>query len=172
MDRVILDRRGDLVLTTVNDWAVQDLASHMRQADRDEVWASHRATPLEALTRSVQRSGGICWSVERPNRVVAIFGCAVVSLLGETGTPWLLGSDEIADIRITFLRYSKRIVANLSRSFALLENWIDVRNTLHLDWARWVGFKVDPPAPYGIDRLPFCRITMKRGEDACAFRRS
>ena len=171
MDRRILDRRGEVVLATVTPWAVQDLATHLRQADIDEIWASHRATPLEALQRSVGRSEGSCWSVERPGRVLALFGCSVVSLIGNSGTPWMLGSDEIAQIKVTFLRYSRRIVSAFMERFDYLENWIDARNTLHLEWARWVGFRVDPPAPYGIDRMPFCRITMKRGEDACAFRR-
>lgn len=143
----------------------------MRRADREEVWASHRMTPEEALRFSVGRSGEHAWAVERGGRIVTLFGCAPMSLVGSSGTPWLLGSDEIQDIRLTFLKYSRPIVRQLSARFALLENWIDARNTLHLDWARWTGFRVEEPEPYGVYRQPFCRIVMKRGEDPCAYRK-
>ena len=52
-----------------------------------------------------------------------------------------MGSDAIKSIRFVFLRHSKTWLKQLFTGFELLGNFVDARNTLHIEWLRWLGFR-------------------------------
>lgn len=49
----------------------------------------------------------------------------------------------------------------LAAPFALLTNYVDARNAVSIRWLRWLGFEIEPAAPFGIHGLPFHRFSMR-----------
>ncbi len=163
MARVVYAESAGVILTDVEAWHVEDLAPRMRAADRLEIWASNHLLPHEGLLRSVERSQEK-WAVERGGRCVCVFGVVPMVLLSGKGSPWLLGSDELHDIRIPFLRHSRPIVDRLLQRYEVLTNWVHADNALSLAWLRWLKFEIGEARPYGVEGLPFHPVTRKRGE--------
>jgi hypothetical protein len=125
---------------------VDRIAANMRADDRREVWASDRRTPGEALRLSlgmsqmawtclVRGEPAFMWGVSRPG-----------SILSVTGVPWLLGTDEIVDVRREFLRQSRGFVDLMQAPFERLENYVHADNRLSRRWLKWCGFTLDPEA--------------------------
>lgn len=136
---------------------VADLAPRLRAADRAEVWASHRATPFEALDCSVRWSddarAGLVDGV-----VMCLWGVVPLSLIGRVGSPWMLASDDLERHPRLFLRRCRDVVAEMQAPYRLLTNHVDARNRLSIRWLRWLGFEIGPAEPWGFDRLPFHRF--------------
>jgi len=138
------------------------MAPRMREADRQEVWATSMSTPLDALERSLARSrrahAGLADGV-----VVCLFGVAPVTVMGDVGMPWLLGSEELPRYAVPFLRRNRPYVAAMSRDYRVLTNYVDARNALSIRWLRWLGFAIMSTEPYGALKLPFHRFEMRQG---------
>lgn len=134
--------------------ALVHVAANMRGADRAEVWAAGHRTPREALERAVDLST-LAWVGYGDGEPAAAWGVAPASLLGETGIPWLLGTDAIERHPAAFLRRCRGLLADMSRDFLVLRNLVDLRNRTSIRWLKWLGFTLEPPVPHGPDRLPF-----------------
>jgi len=140
---------------------IEELATTMRQVDRDEVWAANHSTPLRALTNGVSLT-------EEPftglvdGKVVCIFGVSTMSFLSEDGTPWLLGSDLIEENKHVFLRMNRVYTREIKKRYKSLSNYIDVRNTKTLVWLKWLGFTIHDPAPHGPDNMLFRKFEFRR----------
>jgi hypothetical protein len=72
----------------------------------------------------------------------AMFG---VTTGGSDATVWLLGTDEITRFPMIFLRQSRAWIEHLvvpvrNSGFRGIGNWVDMRNTKHVNWLMWVGF--------------------------------
>jgi hypothetical protein len=61
---------------------------------------------------------------------------------------------------VPVLRYSQRYLALARAPFARLSNYVDARNHISRRWLAWLGFTLEPPAPYGVARLPFHKFHM------------
>lgn len=163
MARVVHAESAGVVLTDVEAWHIEDLAPRMRAADRLEIWAANHSLPYEGLMTAVSRSREK-WAVEKAGRCVCIFGVVPTVILTGRGSPWLLGSDELHDIRIPFLRHSGPIIERLLERYETLNNWVHEGNALSLAWLRWLKFEIGEARPYGVEGLPFHPVTRKRGE--------
>ena len=144
----------EVTIRPVTRDALAHLAKHMRPADRQEVWAAGHRTPREALNRAVDLSRR-AWLGYADGVPAAAWGVAPASLLGETGVPWLLGTEAIERHPVAFLRRCRGMLDDLSRDFLVLRNLVDTRNRSSIRWLGWLGFAIDPPIPHGPDRLPF-----------------
>ncbi len=123
------------------------IAEHMREADRREVWASHRHTPLEALEFALQRSE-LAWTCMVDGLPSFMWGAARTgAVLGCTGAPWLLGTPAIVKVRHDFLRYCPHFVAAMQSAFPCLENYVHAENTLSIRWLKHLGFMVNEDMP-------------------------
>lgn len=147
----------DVVIRPATAADVADLAPRMRQADRNEVWASHRNLPDEALARSLRHSTH-AWAGLADGRLVCLWGVCPASLISRVGVPWLLGSDEVETHQVAFLRRSRPALAEMLETYTVLTNWVDARNRVSMRWLRWLGFTLFPAQPFGPDRLPFHRF--------------
>lgn len=136
---------------------VADLAPRLRQADRDEVWASFRSKPEAALSKSFRLSSH-AWAGLADEKLVCMWGVCPASLLNRIGVPWLLGSDEVETHQVAFLRRSRPALAEMLETYTVLTNWVDARNRVSMRWLRWLGFTLYPAQPFGPDRLPFHRF--------------
>lgn len=149
------------------------MCGRMRAADVAEVRASIGVGPDEALRRSLAFSSH-AWAGLVDGEVACLFGVGMTSLIGGVGAPWLLGTDLIARHGTAFLRRNRPHVAFMLSLYPKLENWVDARNGLAIEWLRWLGFSIMPAEPYGPFGLPFHRFEMqihRHGRDLTARRR-
>ena len=135
------------------------LQGRLRKSDLQEIEASTGRDPDKSLERA-WRVSELCWAGLIDGRVVALFGVARLSVLSETGSPWLLGSEEMESAAIEVGRRSRQYVREMKRHFVHLENFIDARQETSIRWLKWCGFTIDPAAPWGVLRLPFHRFWM------------
>jgi hypothetical protein len=84
-----------------------------------------------------------------------------VTQTANCGYPWLLGSAEVERIPVTFLRASRHYVDHFLKLCAGLENYVDARNTLSIQWLKWLGFMIEDPQPFGVEQRLFHRFHRK-----------
>ena len=130
------------------------LAPVTREADRQEVWASSRSTPEQALVKGLAVSSR-AWTVFFNGEVAAMWGVSPAAILSSTGVPWLLSSPAVDRHPVTFLRGSRALVDDLHDGYPVLRNYVDARYERCIRWLRWLGFAVEPAVPVGPARLPF-----------------
>jgi uncharacterized protein YceK len=135
-----------------------ELAMTMRQADVDEVRASHGHGPMRALLRSLEVSNE-AWTAETEDgRIVAMFGVAVVNVLTGCGSVWALTSDAVGAHPKEFYKGSRGVVKQLLTRYSVLTNAISTKNVRALRWAHRIGFKIGEAEPIGIAGQLFHRI--------------
>lgn len=126
----------------------------LRQADRIEVAATTVLPPVEALRQSIAHSPRYCKAGFADGELACIFGVGS-GLLSTSGCPWLLGSDLIARHPAAFIRRCGPYLDAMTQGFGYLENWVHADNRIAIRWLRWLGFTLDPAAPWGIKGEPF-----------------
>lgn len=135
------------------------LTLELRRADRDEVEAMSGRNPRAVLVESVEKSAK-AWAGLADGRLVCLFGVVPLTLIGITGTPWLLGSPEVCAFSRQFLRRNRAYVAEMLADFPRLANAVDARNAVSIRWLRWLGFQMGEPAIMGVARVPFIPFEM------------
>jgi hypothetical protein len=143
---------------------VKEVADYMRQADRDEVYATNHHKPHTALRISVNctpepKAGTV------DGRAMCIFGIGQSSLLSNDGSPWLLGHEELPKHARAFLRMSFGWMKEERLKYSKLVNYVDARNVHSIKWIRWLGFELEAAKPFGIDKVPFHRFSWVRPEE-------
>jgi len=118
------------------------LSPRLRDADQREL-AAASSRPEEALSNGLHDSL-ICKTIcNDQGEPVAMYGVAPgpEPLIGH---PWLLGSDKLVDVSLTFLRESSGAVKSLHEAgpFPLLLNYAASFNKLHISWLLWCGFSL------------------------------
>lgn len=139
---------------------ILELAPRVRQADADEMRASHGLNPMEGLTQSLALSTH-AWAGKLDGRVVCVFGVAPATVLTGDGMPWFVASDDIARHQILFLRFCKPVVHEMLRMYPRLFNWVDARNRKAIRWLKWLGFELHPAKPWGYTQMPFHKFEMR-----------
>lgn len=135
------------------------VADNMRQADRDEVYASHGYQPVDALIQSVKYSdfNSVACIAGRP---VAIFGLMRRGLLSNKGIPWLLGTNEMFRYKREVVTASRVIVDSMIDICPELENYVHTKNIRSVRLLKYLGFKLDEPTPFGHQNELFNRFHM------------
>ena len=145
------------------DSHVDAIVGNLRKADRDEVMSATGKDPdialIDAWKTSVFR-----WAILLDGIVIGVFGVSETSVK-DIGVPWLLGTDKMKEIKISFVRQCKIYIDSMLDRFDRLINYVDARNTDSIKWLRWCGFHVFEPLPYGVDGDLFCMFFKKRGLD-------
>lgn len=127
--------------------------AHMRQADVDEVYATVGTGPVHALAGVEKQED--CYIGKWDEEPVAVMGVVPRSLITGGGTIWMLGTDGINRHKIAFLKHGRRWVESMLQKYGELSNYVDARNTVSINWLKWLGFKIEDPQPYGVKQLPF-----------------
>jgi len=131
---------------------VFELAAKMRQADVREVRASNDLSPVEALQRGFE--AGTPQSIIHKGELIGMFGCAHVNEL--IGSPWMLGSDKIPEIKRDLLTQSVEWVKEANQQYPLLINYVDARNKVSIRWLKHLGFTFVQHMPtFGAGGIPF-----------------
>lgn len=131
---------------------IRTVARRMRKADRDEVFASSRKSPRQALDYSLTKSAE-AWTILVNGRAEVMFGVGDINILAGVGAPWLLGTDEFEKHTIAILRGSVKWTRQLLRRYSVLRNFVDARNEASLKYLRWLGFTIFDPVDMGGQRF-------------------
>ena len=138
-------------LSTLED--IKYLAPRLRTSDKKEILASVGLTPYEAMMIGYLENVIVFTIVNKYNEPVAIFG---INDVGQNvGAIWLLATDKLKDIQYSFLRENKKVIDFLNTKYKILWNFVDCRNSLHIKWLKWCGFKFINKQNYGVLNKPF-----------------
>lgn len=124
------------------------IAANMRQDDAMECRARGHE-PRESLVAGYAISSIALTVSLHDGTPIAMFG--VVNSGVDVGACWLLGTPAIEKHRIEFLRNSRKWIDVLHAQYPTLWSWVDVRNSLHLRWLKWLGFEQSGSANIGVN---------------------
>jgi len=141
-------------LTSLED--LKYLAPRLRYEDKREILASVGMIPLDALLFSYSNSDLVFTIVSPKDEPVAIFG--VGKLENGVGGVWLLATDNLKDIKFAFLKENKKVINFLNTKYKILWNFVDCRNSLHIKWLKWCGFKFINKQKRGVLNKPFYEV--------------
>jgi hypothetical protein len=136
------------------------IAGNIREADKDELWASACLSPESALWKSLG-SSAVAWTGLYDSIPVCMFGVASGSDLAGVGIPWMIGTNDLDRLAFAFLRRNKSKVQEMLDIFPRLMNYVDERNVRAIRWLAWLGFKIGEPVPYGPYQMPFRPFEME-----------
>lgn len=157
---------GKIKVRKANKEDARYIAQHMRQCDKDEVWASDHKTPDEAMREGLQNSIFAC-TVE--NGVpIAMFGICPFDITGDKASVWLLATDDLDKIKVRFALNSRKFIDTMLEYYPKLENYVDARNTKSINWLKFCGAKIDDPVPFGAEKKPFHHFEFTRSNITCA----
>lgn len=143
---------------------IDKMKGKLREADILEIQATSGKSADEALQYGLERSD-FCFVLAVDGNPIAAFGVAPMSVLGKTGIPWLLATDELPRFTRQVVMYSRPIIQMMLDRYEMLTNWSDERNTLARRWLKWCGFVFDvAPQEYGVERRMFTQFFMERGK--------
>ena len=141
---------------------VQELAANMRLADVREI----RSTTLnmdsieQLVAFNVGASTAAFTALTDDGSVMAMGGVAPAG--DGTGSVWLHGTDLMDSHRISLGRASPALVDLLHAHYSILTNWADTRNTAHINWLRWTGFRfLRTSKTFAHDGTPFVEFFRK-----------
>ena len=89
---------------------------------------------------------------------IGMFGVSSPSILANIGTPWLLGTDEMLNIRHQFIRESMQYLDHMFALYPRLVNFIHIDNVASLRWLTWMGFDFDGPIKAGPEAAEFFKF--------------
>lgn len=135
------------------------IASNARAADVVEL-AALGTDPETAMYKGLTVSTHV-WTGLVDGAPVCMFGVAPRSVVTGRGCPWMVGSSLLDRYAVTFIRRCGAQVQMMRDSYNLLENHVDARNELAIRWLMWLGFTIEPAAPYGVNGEPFHRFLME-----------
>lgn len=158
--RLFYDKNDVIVRDSVKA-DVLPMAKNLRQADIDEIWASHHLLPLEAMMKSYD-SSLTCLSACINEEPFAMFGCTPENFISSKGLIWMLATNRIAEVKSEFYKYSRFFVDILLEDYPLLYNYVDARNTRSIIWLKRIGAEIKEAKPHGMDGLPFHYFSFTR----------
>lgn len=136
---------------------IAKVAADIRPEDADEILASSGLGALQGLEACFLGSTEVFAVREAGSGLpVALFGYVTETWDTRVGRVWMLGTNRLALNRWTFLKGSRLWCDYIQTKHDLLYNLIDQRNTVHIKWLNWLGFKFVRVIPeHGYLNLPF-----------------
>jgi len=129
------------------------LSKNLRQEDINECKAHSNLEPKTALLNGVKYSH-LPLTIFNKDKPVFISG--VVPQANNVGMIWLLSSPELEKMSITFLRNCKKVLECFHTTFPVVFNYVDARNTLHINWLKWMGFTfINVYEKFGYEKIKF-----------------
>lgn len=132
------------------------LAPRLREPDRLEIWASGGNRPAQSLRKSLALSL-FARTAFIDGEAAAMFGVRVV---GDVAIPWLLTTDTVDRHPLEFYRAAKLIAAALRARFPRMLQMVDARHPAALSFVERLGFEVGAAEPFGLEQLPFHRVSI------------
>ncbi len=150
-----MDNKIKIISSTLDD--VFSLENHLRLADINEVKALG-STPRKSLLMGYIYSDE-CLSVWKDNKVIGMFGVSSFELPKGFATIWFLGSKEMTDIPVTFVKEGIKYTKEKLLKYDILLNYVDARNTDSLKWLRAIGMTLSSKTSFnGYDFIQFYKV--------------
>ena len=127
-------------------------SEHLRKEDIQEIQAVTGLPPLLSLLTGLKMSSVPLVICNPDCKPVAMLGVVPNGLIGFI---WMVGTDDLKKISISFLRNSKDVCDVLKGKHQILHNYVDKRNKLHINWLKWMGFSIINEVNYGIENRKF-----------------
>jgi hypothetical protein len=129
----------------------------MRPEDVAEVYANSGLSPLVALTISFANSAQCYTIVNDRDEVCGMYGVVNDTLEPiKVGLVWMLASPKLFEGKRQFIKECRTYIDKLQEDYDLLYNYVDERNTVHIRWIEWSGFKIIKRHPeHGVQQIPF-----------------
>ena len=129
------------------------LSEHLRKEDIQEIKAvMGNVPPLLSLLIGHKLSAVPLVICDAESKPVAMLGVVPNGLIGFI---WMVGTDDLKKISLSFLRNSKDVCDVLKGKHQILHNYVDKRNKLHINWLKWMGFSIINEVNYGIENRKF-----------------
>jgi hypothetical protein len=129
---------------------IESIAADMRQADAEEVWASHHHTPLQSLMGGWETSD-VSTVAMCDGEPLVMIGLVKRDILSGSGVIWMLGANRSLKHKKEFFRQTKPIINEMLTICPRLCNMVHSKNTISIVWLRWLGFTIDDPIQHGPD---------------------
>lgn len=139
---------------------IRELSLNIRDGDKKECLDIYGEQPYHVISSSFIMSYETYTGWD--DGVLGIVGVVHPSLLGEAATPWLLTSNLLTKKPRHLLKFTKPFIQRWLDMWPVLENYIDAEYTAALRWAKWSGFTIHEPTPYGVKKIPCCKIEIRR----------
>ena len=128
------------------------LSENLRKEDIQEIQAVTGLPPLLSLLTGLKMSSVPLVICNADCKPVAMLGVVPNGLIGFI---WMVGTDDLKKISLSFLRNSKDVCDVLKSKHQILHNYVDKRNKLHINWLKWMGFSIINEVNYGIENRKF-----------------
>ena len=135
------------------------LADTLRGDDRREIEVTGLA-PLQSIRIALDVS---LWvkAAFLDGAIACAWGLAANSIFSDTAYPWLLTTKLVDARRTAFAREALVERDAMLAAFPRLEGYVIADYRRCIRWLRWMGFRVDAPAPLGRIAEPFRRFQLE-----------
>jgi len=144
---------------------IRELAEELRDCDREELEAANFSPVEEIIRQSVNLSTCSCAATTPDGKLVALFGVAPPTLVGETAAIWMLATNRLYKHGLSATKIARRFIKYSLKVYPHLENWVYEGNTASIEWLRVLGFTVEKAAPHGAKGNMFHRFHMRLYND-------
>jgi len=123
---------------------VEFIAKNLRRADQEEITAATGLDAFSSLARGFYR-GILTFTAFRAGVPIGLFGTSsVLPVEGErVAWIWMVGTDQLTVNPKELMQISKEWLPVLSLQADAMMNYVDSRNTKHINWLKHLGFSVD-----------------------------
>lgn len=128
---------------------IEEVASLLRDVDRDEINDACGSDPLPALMGSLT-VGQEVRCLRANGAAVCVYGMTLNQHTPGHGYLWLVGTDLVDVHWRHFLRLGRQQLNELTAGLTHAENWSSVRNSKTIAWLEWLGFTIEPARPWGV----------------------
>ena len=136
------------------------VAPILREADKAEIEATVGLDHDVALSYAMQSCLLPLTMVDAQERPFGLFGVAANHSVEGYGSIWLLSSEYLFEARMPFLRQSRLWQHAIEEPYKIVGNVVDERNTKHIRWLKWLGYKFISRHPeFGFQKRPFLEFT-------------
>jgi hypothetical protein len=133
---------------------VVDVVGRLREEDKLECRAMFGIDPASFFLASNYDTENTYALHNKAGHNVALAG--VSPMKDGSAMIWMVGTPDIANHKIEFLRYGQKWLKEVTEPYTFVFNWVDARNTVHLNWLKWCGFSlINRHEQFGAEGLPF-----------------
>lgn len=150
---------ANVVVREIRTSDVSQLAENLRPEDKAEILAFSddvAGTILNALQHS-----SWAYTVEVDGELACMFGVGALSLLSESGVPWMLGTDVINRNKRSVITYGKQYIQAMLKEYPHLWNMVHAENKRSIKWLKRLGFTVHEAQPMGPKQSMFHPFEMR-----------
>lgn len=138
----------------------EEIGYNLRNKDLLEVLADGCRSGIHAVEASFTNSSEAV-TIQMDGRPIAMFGLVPDSLLGNSARVWFLGTDELARMKKTFVKMSRKYIRDFLRKYPVLWNLVDQRYAQSILWLKSCGAEFSE-SPIMRGGYPFLLFSIRR----------